>query len=298
MAGRPGMPDSGHARTSPLRTMTRLSIVRIDAGEWAHYAPLVQSVNPRISLDRWRNLFDWGWQNPRDHIGYGLVWPDGNPVGFVSTLYSRTEGHAEGRTLCNLGTWYVKPEFRSYALPLIGAPLSDPELSITNLTPTVAVNQMFTALGFKVLESHIRVFHPWPRPRPYVEVLRSPEAWPVSIARIAEDHDPVAHVWAVKSAEGSTEVVFTLGRRRRLRTARIHFISDVEVFRRVLGSLVSELRREFGCALAECDERLLCGAEIAGSRKLRLPVKRLFRSPDGGSTGLSNLYSELVLLQL
>lgn len=270
------------------------------------FDPLLRRLNPTFSEERWRTLFAPGWENPEDHIGYALETESGRLVGFVATIYSAQRFPRKGSgVVCNVSSWIVDPGFRSSALALIMPLLRRRDLTVTNLTSLPEVNVMFRKLGFTTLETHTRILLPLPRPRRAIQVECSrvePGRTEPSVdeytARVIMDHRKVQQQWILREDNGTCHVILTLGRRRRMRTARIHHISNPEVFRRGIWSLRRQLFNHHRALLCEWDERLLGGLQISSTRRIPLPVSRLFRSTQIEAEDLSNLYSELPLLNL
>lgn len=284
-----------------------IQVVKIRTDDFHRvYDPLLRRLNPRFELSRWQRLFEWGWENPEDHVGFALEAESRHLVGFLATIYSVQKLNEKGFvTVCNVSSWVVDPGFRSSALALVMPVLRRPDLTVTNLTSLPEVNDMFRKLGFATLETHTRVLLPLPAPSqaPSLDCERIDPAEATSIAdpRIAsviQDHAKVDQQWLLRGDTGTCHVVLTLGRRRRLRTARIHHISDPEIFSRGIWSFRGRLFKDYGTVLCEWDERLLGGLEVPRTRRVPLPVSRIFRSKNVRACELSNLYSELPLLNL
>ena len=267
---------------------------------------LLRKLNPDFAPDRWHRLFNWGWENPEDHVGFGLESESGSLVGFLASIYSVQElGEGDPVKVCNVSSWIVEPGFRSSALALVMPILRRRDLTVTNLTSLPEVNDIFRKLGFSTLETHTRILPPLPGPFRVrrMECLKIDPHDAESVANgetvsLIRDHSRVEHQWLVKGDEGNCHVVLTLGRRRRLRTARIHYLSDPKIFAQGIWSLRRRLFEEDGIVLCEWDERLLGGLEVPRTRRIRLPVSRIFRSSRIKAEQLSNLYSELPLLNL
>lgn len=281
-------------------------VVKVTSADFGRvHKALLNTLNPRIPADRWLRLFDWGWTNPEDHVGFALETPDGNLVGFIATLYSLQSVGASVVPVCNFSSWIVEPGFRSSALSLVMPVLRRSDLTVTNLTSLPEVNDMFRKLGFETLETHTRVIFPVPRPG-LPRAVECAQVDPDGIVgnygeRIVvrvRDHRHAEQQWMLQHDGSLCHVILTLGRRRRLRTARIHHLDHPEVFAAGVRTLHRRLLREYGAVLLECDDRLLSGLHIPGTRRIPLPVSRIFRSRDVAAGQLSNFYSELPLLNL
>ena len=268
---------------------------------------LLRNLNPVFTKQRWEPLFHWGWDNPEDHVGYALETTSGELVGFLATIYSLQRFDSKGEiTVCNVSSWIVNPGYRSSALSLVMPVLRRRDVTVTNLTSLPEVNTMFRKLGFSTLETHSCILLPLPKPfsvKADSECLRVDPAKPELFAdtptvRTIEDHRRVEQQWILRRDGLSCHVVLALGRRRRLRTARIYHVSNPRVFQDGIWALRSQLFKTHGVMLCEWDERLLGGLKIPGTRRICLPVSRIFRSDHVEAGELSNLYSELPLLKL
>ena len=284
----------------------KASVVKVTPADFPRvHESLLHSLNPHIPADRWLRLFDWGWANPEDHVGFALETPDGNLVGFIATLYSLQSIGTSVVPVCNLSSWIVEPGFRSSALSLVMPVLRRPEITVTNLTSLPEVNDMFRKLGFRTLETHTRVIFPLPRPglpRRVACTQVDPDSLvghhDQEILMRLRDHRYAEQQWMLQHDGSSCHVILTMGRRRRLRTARIHHLDHPAVFAAGVRTLHRRLFQEYGAVLMECDDRLLSGLRIPGTRRIPLPVTRIFRSRDVEAAQLSNFYSELPLLNL
>ncbi len=285
-----------------------MRIVKVAAEDYHRiYDSLLRDLNPSFSRERWEPLFHWGWENPEDHIGYALETDSGDLVGFLATIYSvQRFGKLERVIVCNVSSWIVNPGYRSSALSLVMPVLRRRDLTVTNLTSLPDVNTMFRKLGFATLETHTSVLLPLPKPFAVsaggqclrVDPAKAKSFRGARITRAIKDHHLVGQQWILQRDGESCHVVLTLGRRRRLKTARIHHISNPRIFREGIWSLRGQLLKAHGVLLCEWDERLLGGLKIHGTTRIPLPVPRIFRSDQVEARELSNLYSELPLLNL
>ena len=292
-------------RLSESRPVTSLRPVVASDFEAIHQS-LLRTLDPRIPPARWRGLFSWGWDNPEDHVGYGLFNANGTPVGFVATLYSRQSVGGQIHRFCNLSSWVVADGHGSSSLRLIMPVLARRDLTITNLTPIPSVTAIFRKLGFTSLESAVVVFGPRSLAtpsrlrgttlstiRPGMEINAG--EWE---SRRIEDHLATCHQWWLQAGSQHCHIAFTIGRRRGLRTLRIHSISHPRVFLDNLGTVHRRAVISFGAVYLECDARLLASTGTGPGRLFPLANPRLFRSTQLVAQDVSNLYSELPVLRL
>jgi len=268
------------------------------------YDALLRDLNPSISEEHWRRLFEWPWENPEDHVGYALLEDDGSVVGYAGTIYSHQEIRGRMEAFCNVTTWVVKEPYRSGAVSLIMPTLLRRDLTITNLTPIPGVSEIFSRLGFKVLESHRRVIFPRPwwffrRQREFKVSVGTSEVEPsLSLAQrqVMRDHAPLCEHLVVNTVDGEEcYLIFKRVRTLKLPAARIYHISNPTVFLRALPTLQTEFMK-MGHPVLVCDARLVDNKPIPWSRRISIPHSRLFRSATLGPADIPNIYSELVLL--
>jgi hypothetical protein len=208
---------------------------------------------------------------------------------------------------CNVSSWIAKETHRGEAATLVLALTNLRHYTLTNLSSNRTAYGAFSKLGFDVLENHVRVVLPAlpfgrGRSQPSCHTTFDCEAISQRLEgsdkQAFQDHRRFAHHLLAWDDDGYCYIIYTRGRRRRLRTARVHYFSDRDRFVRHLRSIQLSLSRHDGSLVVECDERLLRGATIPWSYRTRLPIPRLFKSPRLRREQISNLYSERVLLNL
>jgi hypothetical protein len=272
----------------------------------AVYPHLLRALDPTRPEAEWRPLFRPGWQSPEEHVGYALS-DGGRLVGFVGLLFSEVwlEGRAE--KLCNVTSWIVEERYRGEGVTLLLPVRKASGYTVTNMSGEPHVREIFQRLGFDTLEESTAIMRPPLSPRGYripkgLRILTDPADFPHVLAeidlRIYADHAPYARHLVAVSGEGSCYGVFSVRRRRRLRTALFHHLSDPATFVRALPSIRRHLFRRYGVVLAECDARLLAGVEVPAGFQIKREFPRLFRSSTLNAASVPNLYSEVILLNL
>src|SRR5947209_8156542 len=87
---------------------------------------------------------------PAGYARYGLMLEsDGRPVGAILTIYSSVPADGGFAIRCNLSSWYVEPEFRSYA-PLL-ASFRDAAVTYVNISPAPNTWATIEAQGFNCI---------------------------------------------------------------------------------------------------------------------------------------------------
>ena len=73
-------------------------------------------------------------------------------VGFLGTIYAHRPLDAEGARVCNLTSWYVRPDHRGCGSLLLTAATRDRSVTYTTLTPGPETTAMVQALHFAPLK--------------------------------------------------------------------------------------------------------------------------------------------------
>ena len=275
---------------------------------------LSQAFKTGVSAVAWRRLFAYEWLGEKPDLGFILANGD-EIVGFLGTVYARRQIRGETHTLCNLSSWYVRPDHRGWGTALLAAAIHDESITYTALTPNPLSQEVFRALGFTPLVEHRIIMPPllhaetlW-APRPVIRF--KPEVVRQSLdnrqQQIFDDHAPYDCLQLILQA-GSEQAYIVVKRRAmslqrllRLLPADIKFpysevlhCSAPSLLTRYLEYIkLSVLRRQRTCALA-ADERLF-------PVRPRGVLKRdyaLYRSSLLGAEDVDKLYSEIVLLPI
>jgi hypothetical protein len=277
-------------------------LVKVDASMFdAIYDHLLRDLDPEIPPERWRRIFDCDWARSEEHRGYALV-DQGVPVGFVGLIFADIRMNGTLERFCNVTTWTVRETHRAKALSLVMPIRKLKGYTITNFTATPRVHQIFSGLGFRDLDTHTTVLHPLPSLRfgsARARISFDPEEIRRDLAdaerRILDAHRSYAEHLLVTAGDETCYVVYTVGRRRKLRTARIHYLSDQAVFADNIRSIQTRLLLHAGTYFTEFDSRLL-KRRIPFSQSIPMAVPRLYKSDTLEPSQISNLFSEVVLL--
>lgn len=265
-----------------------------------------------VSATAWQRLFDYEWFDEKPNLGFILAHGD-EIVGFLGTVYARRQIGSTRNVVCNLTSWYVRPDYRGWGTALLAAATRDDGISYTALTPGPLSRQVFMALGFQRLDEH-RIVMPLlldaetlHKPRPVI--LFDPGAVRRSLneqqQRTYDDHAPYDCLQLVLIA--GSERVYIVVKRRTMSLRRLHrwFLADVrfpysEVLHCSAPPLLAQhlehvrlavLRRQRTLALV-ADQRLF----PVRPRGILKSDHTFYRSPLLDAGTLDKLYSELVLL--
>lgn len=115
---------------------------------------------PSLKPESTRFLFECHWTAEKPDLGYAL-WHRGEVVGFLGAIYAERPLGGRLVRICNLSTWYVRPEFRNASLKLLYPILAQRAWSITNLTASPAAQRVMEGLGFQMIDRCKLVYLPW-----------------------------------------------------------------------------------------------------------------------------------------
>lgn len=262
-------------------------------------AGLLGQLDPTRSPDRWRPIFDFGWRRPDEPVGL-MVRSGDRVVGYMGTILSEQIVEGRPERFCNVTSWVVADSERGVGA-LLGLALGRFQgYTITSLTPNRLTVPILTRLGLRVLDEHWTVLCPtWPgRPAGRCRVVTDQEGSALldpEDARILADHRPYARHLVATGEDGACLVVYTLRRRWRLRTARLHYLSNRKAFPGYWPAIRRSLVARHRAWLAEADSRLLSGLHLSGAVRKRMGMPRLFRSALHPEQ-VTDLYSEVILL--
>jgi len=280
------------------------------------YPLLLELNNPRITKEMWKRLFVHQWGDNEPYIGYVLE-DGGEAKGFIGLIFSRRAIDGATYKFCNVSSWIVKEEYRSESLSLIFPLLTLKDYTITNLTPSPAVYDIFRTLGFQQLDDTVRVFpfFMWKR---FFQHQCSADLESEDMAKhineqhlkIYDDHAAFRAIHAlIQYNEQTCYLVMRrikgvhVGNRLDILTARIpllqvHYVSNPNLLLQHIGCIAFRICLRFRVLGLLIDDRLLKGHSHGMSISLKLQSPRLFRSEALDRTQVDSLYSELFLLNL
>jgi len=267
-----------------------------------------------VPATAWLRLFDYEWFDGKPNLGFILA--DGDEiVGFLGTVYARRQTGSTTNVVCNLTSWYVRPDYRGWGTALLAAAIRDESISYTALTPGPLSRQVFTALGFKRLEER-RIVMPLlldaetlSKPRP--AILFDPGTVRRTLDKrqqqMFDDHTPYDCLQLILIA--GSERAYIVVKRRTMSLRRLHrwFLADVrfpysEVLHCSAPPLLARylehvrlpiLRRQRTLALV-ADQRLF----PVRPRGILKSDHTFYRSPLLDAGTFDKLYSELALLPI
>src|SRR5262245_34472911 len=260
--------------------------------------PLLLELEDTHSKEKWREIFDYQWESDEGYVGYALV-DDRKVVGFNGAIFSRRIIDGREARICNLTSWIVKEQYRTESMRLVFPFLKLKGYTVTNLTMNERAWEITRRLGFKNLDTNVRILLPIPK----LFATRKKEA-PVIVSdrsRIAEILDPVnlkifidhsyyncEHL-VMQDRYGYSYIIYTRKRYRKyncdISYAHIHYISDRIAFLRRLNKIKSYFLKTLKYFFLAVDDRLIGDATIPYSKAYQLKVPRMYKRSEERRVG-------------
>jgi hypothetical protein len=266
---------------------------------------LSQNLSRERSPEAWAKAFTQSWYPSKPNNGF-LIRHEGRIVGGIGAIYAERPVRGRTERFCNITSWCVLDAFRAQSMRLAMALTGQPGFHFTDLTPTEVVSKTLQFLKFKPMNERQAI---WPNlPRPFaawagVSVITDPE----EISRVLAPDDARAYgdhrhlSWLAHLAVGRADAwCYVVWKRTRLKGvwgAYVIALSDPEAFLRYRPVLGSHLMVHHGLSYTRVESRLLprlppLRVELSGYRN------KVFKSDTLSAADMSNLYSELVALDL
>jgi hypothetical protein len=266
---------------------------------------LRENLSRARSAEEWAKAFAQDWYPSKPNNGF-LIRHQGRIVGGIGAIYAERPVRGRLERFCNITSWCVLDAFRAQSMRLAMAVAAQPRFHFTDLTPTEVVSKTLQFLKFKPMNERHAIWPnlPWPLVRlGGIRVLSDP----AQIGRLLAPDDAKAYrdhchlPWLRHLAVGLTDawcyVVWKRTRLKGITGAIIIALSDAELFLRYRMALSSYLLVHHGLLYTRVESRLLprlptlC-IELSGYRG------KVFKSDTLTAADMSNLYSELVALDL
>jgi hypothetical protein len=258
--------------------------------------------NSQLTLEHWNRLFQDPWNCNEGYFGYLL--DDGKKaVGFLGYIFSRRQINGMERMFCSLTSWVVEDKYRSQSVLLFLPGLKLKEVTLTIFTASKLTFDVSKKLGFKELETHLRIIPPWPSLKSEQKLVVNEkevrDALQPEDLQLMLDHSHLScHNFLVVSSYGNCHIIVTRTFRKNIPFAYVHYLSNYRVFFKSLDAIKSKLCMEMKAVSILVEERYLEGTPLAFSYKYTLPQATLFKSDVLDVNEIDSLYSELVILNL
>jgi hypothetical protein len=266
---------------------------------------LTENLSAERTPEAWAQAFRQTWCPNKPNNGF-LLRQDGRIVGGIGAIYAERVVRGRPERFCNITSWCVLDEFRTQSGRLAMAVVSQPGFHFTDLTPTEVVAKTLQFFKFKPMDERHIVWPnlPWPVARlAGIRVVADADRIGALLrpddAKAYDDHRhlPWLRHLAVGRCGAWCHVVWRTTRLKGVRGAMVLAFSDAELFLRCRSALASHLLLRHGLPYTRVEARLLPrvpkpSLELAGYRN------KVYRSETLGQADISNLYSELVALDL
>ncbi len=259
-------------------------------------------MSSRISLERWRRLFDYAWLEAKPDCGVVVI-ENGGVAGYLGVIHA--ERQIGGRTVrtANLSSWYIARTLRGQGVGLAMLELAtrDPSVTYTTFSSNPPALRLMAKVGLGLLDERRLL---WRRTAEAagIEVLTGFTAVLPEVSederQILEDHrDLPVQPHLLRAPEGDCLVILSVKKK----AADIAYHEVLHLGRP--GALAPHAQAFAnavlapGASLLAIDQRFLDGFEIAAETE-PVSVPRYFRSPDLAPREVDFLYSEIPLLDL
>jgi len=284
-----------------------LKVEKLDSSQFDEVKGLLAGFPGRWTEDDWRRIFDYRWDKEENYCGLVLKDQD-TPVGFLGLIFSRKQIGPNVEKFCNITSWIVKEEYRSRALALIFPILAMKDYTITDLSPSSKVHQLQNKLGFDDLDTACRILLPFGRrlSQPNIENLEIAtnkieieKGLQGEHLRIFRDHKiyNCLHL-LVHHQNKYCYITFSKLKRKRIRFAHVHYISDPALFSRAYPKIRKAINTAANSKLVFIDSRHVKNMRLPVSITLPFRSPRQYRSSSLKPEQIDNLYSEVMLLDL
>jgi len=232
---------------------------------------------------------------------HGFLLRDGQRVvGAHTAFYSERLVAGRVERFCDLGTWYVLPEFRSHSLRLIKALLAQDGYHFTALSPSHEVTPIHDWLGFLPFDTAAALILnlPWPAQPGRTMISTDPDVIESTLTgtelKLYHDHAQALaarHVIVIRDSD-SCYVMYRQTTIKAVPLAVILHVSNPQLFRRAIFPLTRHLLVRHRL-LATVAELRIIGDRLPLSFKVTSWPK-MYRSAALGADQFDDLYSELV----
>jgi hypothetical protein len=265
---------------------------------------LTEHLSSARSAEQWAQAFRQDWGVARPNSGF-LIRDQGRIVGGIGAIYAERVIRGRPERFCNITSWCVLDAYRTQSMRLAMAVVSQPGFHFTDLTPTEVVSKMLQFLKFKPMNERHAV---WPNvpwlfswlggTRVIADPDRIEEVLAAADAKVFRDHRHLP--WLRHAAVGRPgafcHVVWKPNRLKGVAGAMVLAFSDAGLFQRYRFALGAHLLRQ-GYLYTRVESRLLPRLPML-SRELSGYRNKVFRSDTLVEGDISNLYSEIVALDL
>ena len=266
---------------------------------------LTEHLSQDRSAEEWAQAFKQNWCPRKPNNGF-LIRNEGRIVGGIGAIYAERTMRGRIERFCNITSWCVLNEFRSQSMRLAMAVTAQPGVHFTDLTPTEVVSKTLQFLKFKPMDERQLLWPnaPWPFSRfTGVRIVTDSARIPALLtaedaaAYLAHRHLPWLQHLVIGRPGDWCYVVWKRNRLKGVSGAFILAASNADLFLRYRWAIGNHLLLHHGLIYTRMEARFLARIpsfchELSGYRS------KVFKSDSLNASDMSNLYSELVALDL
>ena len=154
---------------------TKPTVRKAQMNDFDRVYPLLQKMeHSHSSREDWHKLFENHWQLEDFSPGLLLV-QDDKVVGFLSTIYSIQTINNKPQIFCNLSSWIVEEEYRSFSFLMILPLVRNKDIVLTSYSSNDVSYAVYNKLGFKEVQKGTRIVYPFPS----LKLLLSPKKYEI-----------------------------------------------------------------------------------------------------------------------
>lgn len=281
-----------------------VEVTKIKSSDFERVYPLLTEFKNTTGITRegWKVIFQENWKSSEDHFGYCLL-DESKPVGILGMIFSSRRINGDKHKFCDLSAWYVKPDYRGHSIALLIPILGRKDLTITTFTASNRVIAVLRRLGFKDIESHIRIVPPIPLRPKNVHVTFDTQIISLKLRgedlQIFQDHSCLSctHIGII-TPEGFSHVMVNKVFRKGIPLAHVDYTSDRAILINHVNLIAWNVMREMRCFGIEIGEHMVTKNIPGISLKIKRNHPILFRSSHLKPEAIDTVYSEIQLLGL
>ena len=263
---------------------------------------LHERMSSRVSLERWRRLFDYAWLEDRPDCGV-IVTENGALAGYLGVIHALRQIGGRSVRTANLSSWYIARSLRGRGVGLAMLELAtrDPSVTYTTFSSNPPALRLMAKVGLGLLDERRFL---WRRTAEAagIEVLTGLTAVLPEVAedarRLLEDHrDLPVQPHLLRAPDGDCLVVLAVKKKGAgIAYHEVLHLGRPAVLARHAQAFANAILTPDASVLA-VDARFLDGFAVAAETE-PISVPRYFRSPELAAGEVDFLYSEIPLLDL
>lgn len=274
------------------------------------YKSFFREDDPLTSEEDWEKTFNYIWAKEEDGNGYVLT-EQSDIVGVIGTIFSKRIIDGKEYKFCNLHNWYVKEKNRGRGRQLMKPILNLKDYTITNFTPTDRGFTISKKLGFKELDSSLRIFfspnilNKSSASSDYQFILdkKNIEAALYGKHRkIFSDHKNYgcSHILVRSKSNPNDDcyIVYTRVTRYIRPYCYIHYLSNTDLFEKAYRLICRRLSHLNNCLFTVIENRFVSKRKFPFSLKFPFKNPQLYLTSQVQPKNIDTLYSEIVFLKL